>query len=121
MRNSTHGITRLVKASTYSVAGLKAAWHNEAAFRQEVLLALILAPLGCWLGETALERIALLGVLFIVLITELLNSAIEALSDRISREHHELAGRAKDLASAAVLLSLVMVVVTWGTVIATRL
>ena len=107
------GIRRLVLATTYSWAGLRAAWKNEAAFRQEVLALLITVPLGCWLGENGIERALLLGSLFIVLITELVNSALEAVVDRHGPEFHELAGRAKDMGSAAVFIALVNVAVIW--------
>ena len=107
------GIKRIMRAAGYSYSGLKVAFINEAAFRQELLLFIVLVPCAFWLGESALAIAVMTGSLFLVLITELLNSAIEAVVDRISAEHHELAGRAKDIASAAVLLSLVNVVVVW--------
>jgi diacylglycerol kinase (ATP) len=110
------GLARVRHAAGYSLAGLRAAWQGEAAFRQESALALVLLPLGWWLGETALQRLALLGVLLVVLIVELLNSAIEAVVDRVGTENHHLSGRAKDLGSAAVFLSLLLVVATWGAV-----
>ena len=111
------GIERILKATVYSWRGLKAAFHNEAAFRQELLLTAILAPLGLWLGQNGVERALLLGTLFLVVIVELLNTAIEVVVDRFGGELHELSGRAKDLGSAAVLLSLVNVVVVWALVL----
>lgn len=106
-------IGRVVRATGYSISGLRAALRKEAAFRQEFALFLILAPLAIWLGDNGIERALLLGSLFIVLIVELLNSAIEATVDRVSRKRHKLSGRAKDMGSAAVYLSLLLVVLTW--------
>ena len=108
------GITRIVKAARYSLQGLLAATRHEAAFRQELILVIVLIPAAFWAGETAVEYVLLIGSLFMVLIVELLNSAIEAVVDRVGNEHHELAGRAKDMGSAAVMLSLLLVAVTWG-------
>ncbi len=108
---------RLLKATKYSLMGLKAAWETEAAFRQEVFLFIILAPLGMWLGESGLERAALVGALFIVLIAELLNSGLEAAIDRIGEDIHPLSKKAKDVGSAAVFIALVNVVVTWGLIL----
>lgn len=110
------GLRRVLKASVYSVQGLRHAWRFEAAFRQEFVVTLILAPVALWLGSTALERLLLIGTCVLVLVVELLNSAIEAAIDRVGHEHHELSGRAKDLGSAAVLLSLVLTGATWATI-----
>lgn len=107
------GIRRLVNATRYSLEGLAAAARHEAAFRQELLLAVILLPLGLWLGATGVERALLAGSVLLVLIVELLNSGVEAAIDRISAEHHELAKRAKDYGSAAVMLSLALTSVVW--------
>ncbi|MCX8146739.1 MAG: diacylglycerol kinase [Azovibrio sp.] len=107
------GLQRLWNALGYSKKGLAAAWKHEAAFREEVLLALLTIPLGLWLGQTGVERALLAGSILIVLIVELLNSAVEAVVDKASPELHELAGRAKDLGSAAVLLSLVCAALVW--------
>ncbi len=107
------GVIRILKATRFSWQGIKAAFANEAAFRQELLLTIILAPLGLWLGESGVEKAMLLAVLILVLIVELLNSAIEAVVDRFGGEMHELSGRAKDIASAAVFLALVNVIVVW--------
>jgi diacylglycerol kinase (ATP) len=108
------GLRRIVNATFFSLAGLRAAWRNEAAFRQECVLAVLLAPAGVWLGQTALERALLLGSLLIVLIVELLNSAVEAVVDRVGMDHHSLSGQAKDLGSAAVFVSLALVMLVWG-------
>jgi diacylglycerol kinase (ATP) len=108
------GITHFVKAFSWSLAGFKAAWQNETAFRQEVIGLLFFIPLGFWLGDDALERGALVASLLFVLVVELINSAIEAVVDRVGLEHHHLSGRAKDLGSAAVFLSLVITAVVWG-------
>ncbi len=113
------GISRIVAAAGYSYSGLKAAFYSEAAFRQELLLCIVLMPLALWIGNSGIEWALLLGSLFIVLIVELLNSAIEAVVDRIGHEHNELSGRAKDVASAAVFVSLVNVAVVWGLVVIT--
>jgi diacylglycerol kinase (ATP) len=111
------GLKRIILAAGYSAKGLRAAFHHEAAFRQELLVAAVLIPLACWLDVEPLQRLALIAVLLLVLIVELLNSAIEAVVDRIGTEHHELSGRAKDIGSAAVLVSLLMVAIIWGTVL----
>ena len=97
--------------------GLRAAFINESAFRQESMLALLLTPLAIFLGQNAIEYILLIGSVLLVLVVELLNSAIEAVVDRISDEHHELSGRAKDIGSAAVFISLCIVVLVWGLII----
>lgn len=110
------GVRRIYRAARFSVKGFSHAWQHEAAFRQEIGLTLILAPFALWLGRTGFERFVLIVCCLLVLIVELLNSAIEAAVDRHGDEHHELSGRAKDLGSAAVFLSLVVVVATWGTV-----
>jgi len=109
---------RLLNATGYSLMGLKAAWTSEPAFRQEVVLFILLAPLGYWLGDTGLERAVLIGSLFIVLIAELLNSGLEAAIDRIGEERHPLSKKAKDIGSAAVFVSLLNVVVAWVLVLA---
>ena len=110
------GMRRVVHATRYSAQGLLHAWRHEAAFRQEIGLFVIALPAALWLGQTAMERIALIAPLLIVLIVELLNSAVEAAIDRVGAEHHELSGRAKDLGSAAVFLSLVLAGVIWGAI-----
>ena len=110
------GLRRILRATIYSAQGFAHAWKHEAAFRQEVALTVVLAPVALWLGQTVVEKALLIGVCFIVLIVEFLNSAIETTIDRVSDEHHELSGRAKDLGSAAVLVSLALVVLIWGAV-----
>ena len=111
------GLTRLINALGYSRDGLRAAWQNEAAFREETLLALIAIPLGLWLGQDGVERALLVGSILFILIIEILNSAVEAVVDKASPEQHELAKRAKDMGSAAVLLSLINAAVVWGCVL----
>jgi diacylglycerol kinase (ATP) len=108
------GISRLIAATRYSLRGLASAWRSEQAFRQESIAALFMLPAGLWLGTTATERILLIGSVLILMIVELLNTAIEYTVDRIGTDHHHLSGGAKDLASAAVLLSLLLVGTTWG-------
>ncbi len=103
----------MITASGYSVAGLKAAFKHEAAFRQELALLLMLVPLALWLGDNGVERALLIGSLLLVLIVELVNSAIEAVVDRFGGELHALSGRAKDIASAAVFIALINVFVVW--------
>ncbi len=107
------GLRRLWNALNYSVAGFSAAYRNEEAFRQEVWLSLVLIPLAVWLPVNHVEKILMIGSVLLVIIVELLNSAIEAVVDRISLDHHELAGRAKDIGSAAVLVSMIVVAITW--------
>ena len=108
---------RLYRALGYSIRGIRAAFRKEPAFRQEVFLSLLLVPLAFWLGGSGVEKALLVFSLLLVLITELLNSGIEAVVDRFGSERHELSGRAKDLGSAAVLLALINAVVTWSLVL----
>jgi diacylglycerol kinase (ATP) len=108
------GLRRIVNATFFSLAGLRAAWLHESAFRQETLLCVVLIPAAFWVGRTAVERSLLIGSCLLVLIVELLNSGVEAVVDRVGDEHHDLAGRAKDLGSAAVFVSLALVLVVWG-------
>jgi diacylglycerol kinase (ATP) len=114
---SKNGIERIAKALGYSLAGLKAAYKNEAAIRQETWLMVVLVPLGLYLGQTNIERILLVGVVFLVFIVELLNSAVEAAVDHTSIDHHKLAGRAKDIGSAAVFMSIMLLLLVWYLVI----
>jgi len=111
------GLTRLWNALHYSLDGFKAAYEHEDAFRQEVRMALVMVPLGLYLGRTGIERALLVASVLLVMVIELLNSAVEATVDRISLENHLLAKRAKDIGSAAVLLSLLMLAVVWGFVL----
>jgi diacylglycerol kinase (ATP) len=113
-KSSETGWRHLVNSTSYSLKGLKAAFHHEAAFRQELVLCVLVAPLALWIGETPVEWILLLSSAFLILIVELLNSAVETVVDRIGPEHHVLSGRAKDIGSAAVMLSLFMAGITWG-------
>ncbi|MEO8465371.1 MAG: diacylglycerol kinase [Gammaproteobacteria bacterium] len=108
------GVRRIVNAAFFSFAGLKTAWQNEAAFRQECLLCVVLMPAGVWLGQNAVERALLLGSCLLVLIVELLNTAVEHVVDRVGTDHHRLSGQAKDLGSAAVFMTLLLVLVVWG-------
>lgn len=107
------GVARLKRAITCSYAGMAAAWKNEEAFRQELMLGLILVPLACWLGASGTERALLVGSLLLVLIVELLNTAVEVVVNRISVDRHELSGLAKDLGSAAVSMALVNACIIW--------
>lgn len=116
-RNKPSGITRLLRAFGHSMRGFAGVYRHEAAFRQELLLAVILVPLGVYFGHNGIERALLIGSVLFVLVVEILNSGIEAVVDRIGMERHELSGLAKDLGSAAVFLALVMVAVTWGFVL----
>ena len=113
------GIKRIINATGYSFRGLSAAFKHESAFRQELALAVILAPVAIYAGQTNVERSILIGSLLLVLIVELLNSSIEAIVDRVGHEHHELSGQAKDIGSAAVFVSLANVVITWVIIIFT--
>lgn len=110
---------RIINAARYSLLGLRAAFVHEAAFRQELALCVILVPLGYWLGHSGVERALLIGSVLLVLIVELLNSAVEAVVDRIGAERHDLSGRAKDIGSAAVFVALLNVAVVWGLVLLT--
>jgi diacylglycerol kinase (ATP) len=115
-KQGKRGLRRLLDALGYSAAGLAVAWRGEEAFRQEVVLALVLVPLAFWLGQSNLERLLLVASWLLVMIIEILNTAVEATVDRIGDERHRLSGQAKDLGSAAVFLSLLLVALVWGTV-----
>ena len=108
------GFSRLKDAFGYSWLGYKAGYKNEAAFREELFLGAILLPTAIVFAESSIELALLIGSLFLVLMVELLNSGIEAVVDRVSDEHHELSGRAKDLGAAAVMTSLINVIVIWA-------
>src|SRR5271155_369431 len=112
-REKLQGLNRLVRAVSSSARGLRGAYRDEAAFRQELALSVVALPLGIWLGHNGVERALLAAPIVLLLIVELLNSAIEATVDRIGLERHVLAGLAKDIGSAAVLLSLVLLAVVW--------
>ena len=114
MKPNHRPLEHLWHATKWSLAGLKAAWQYEQAFRIEIIASLFIVPLAFYLGEGAVEQVLMLGAWLLVMIVELLNSAIEATVDRIGTEHHELSGRAKDLASAAVLLCNITFMGTWA-------
>ncbi|WP_299597225.1 diacylglycerol kinase [uncultured Microbulbifer sp.] len=114
------GISRLIDATEYSRQGLIATWRNEAAFRQEVSLAILLIPTAIWLGESGVERALLIGVTMLVMIVELLNSAVEAVVDRVGPEKHPLSKIAKDTGSAAVSISLLLWASTWACILLPR-
>ncbi len=117
MANNTTGLIRIVKAAGYSWKGIRAAWKNEAAFRQEGVATVVAIALACWLDVDPITRVLLIGSVILVMIVEILNSAIEAVVDRIGPEYHELSGRAKDMGSAAVLFSILLALITWGTLL----
>lgn len=112
------GLRRVWNAFRYSLDGLRAAWDCEDAFRQELILAVVMLPLAFILGHAPVERVLMAGSVFLVLIVELLNSAVEATVDRVSLENHRLAKRAKDIGSASVFIALLNVVVVWGCILA---
>lgn len=114
------GIIRIIDAFGYSMKGFAAAWKFEAAFRQEVALGLVLLPISFWLATTHIELILLIASIFWVWMAELANSSVEAVVDRTGSERHELSGRAKDIGSALVFVSLVLLAVVWGIVAANR-
>ena len=120
MKPAATGLARLARAAGDSLRGLRAAWRTEAAFRQECVLAAVLVPAAFFVGATLAQSALLIATVALVLVVELLNSAVEAAVDRVGRERHPLAGRAKDMASAAVFVSLLVVVVTWALVGAAR-
>ncbi len=117
---SQGGFGRLAHAARYALQGLAAAVRHEAAFRQELAVAIIALPIAIWLGQTVLEIFLLMASIVFVLIVELVNSSIEALADTITKERHPLIGQAKDLASAAVLLSVLLAVSVWLIIAALR-
>ena len=112
-RLKPRGATRLVRALGASLRGLRGAFRDEAAFRQELAFGVIVIPLALWLGRTGVERAALIAPMLLILVVELINSAIEATVDRIGFERHALAGLAKDIGSAAVFMSFVLLGVVW--------
>jgi len=114
---NVRGLTRIMNAFFFSIAGFKAAWKHEEAFRQEVFLFILIVPFAIWITEGAIERVLLIGSVGNVLVVELLNSAVETTIDRIGVEHHELSGRAKDIGSAAVMLSLILAAMTWALIL----
>lgn len=112
-KRTNKGIRRLWHAWHYSIDGLKSAFKHEEAFRQETLLAVVLIPLALWLGSSAIERALLIGTIFLLLIVELINTAVESVVDRIGPEHHLLSKRAKDACSAAVLIAVINLCFVW--------
>ena len=110
----------VVNATVWSIKGLRACWRYESSFRLEVYLFVLLAPLAIWLGQSAIERALLIGSLLLVLAVELVNSCIEVLIERYGGEHHELAGRAKDMGSAAVFVMMMNALLVWGLLLAPR-
>lgn len=117
MKPGKTGIARIIDAGRYSIRGLRACFANEAAFRQEVAAVVVLFPLSFLLARSVVEWLLLVSPLFLLLIVELLNSAVESVVDRIGHEHHELSGRAKDMGSASVLLCLLLIGCCWGGVL----
>lgn len=111
------GLKRIINAFFFSAAGFRATWEHEEAFRQEVILFVVTTPLAIWLGETAVEKLLLIGSMVLVMLVELLNSAVEAVVDRVGFEHHELSGRAKDIGSAAVMMALAWAAITWALIL----
>lgn len=111
------GIARVISAWGYSWAGLKAAFRHEAAFRQELILSVVLIPAAFWIGNGHVETILLVASVVLVLIAELINSAIEAVVDRVGNEFHELSGRAKDIGSAIVLVSIGLMLFIWAAIV----
>ena len=109
MANNTTGFTRIIKAAGYSWKGLRAAWINEAAFRQEGVAVLLAVVIACWLDVDAITRVLLISSVMLVMIVEILKAVV----DRIGSEYHELSGRAKDMGSAAVLIAIIVAVITW--------
>ncbi len=113
----TKGFKRIINAFFFSIAGFKATWKHEEAFRQEALLFLLAIPIAIWVTGNHIERVLLIGSFGNVLVVELLNSAVETTIDRIGLERHELSGRAKDIGSAAVMLSLILAAMTWALIL----
>ncbi|PJK14200.1 diacylglycerol kinase [Lysobacteraceae bacterium NML07-0707] len=115
------GPVGMFRAMLWSFKGLKAAWLHESSFRLEVLALVLFAPIGLWLGQGAVEKVLLVGAILLVMAAELLNSAIEAVIERYGAEFHELAGRAKDMGSAAVFVLIVNALLVWGLILLPRL
>lgn len=119
--NHVHGLSHVVKAFGFSMQGLRSAWICEEAFRIEIILFMVLFPVALLFGNNAIERTILVGSLFLVLVVELLNSAVEAVVDRVSQEPHLLSARAKDIGSAAVFVSLLNAAVLWGLILLSKI
>ena len=120
MKGTTQGVARILKATRYSWQGLKSTWQTEAAFREELPLAVVLIAIALWLDVSSVETVLLILTPMLVLIVELINSGIEAVVDRIGPEVHELSGKAKDVGSAAVFLMLLVTALTWGLIVGGR-
>ncbi|HEY1070764.1 diacylglycerol kinase [Thermomonas sp.] len=114
------GPAGVLRAAKWSMLGLRAAWLHESSFRLEVCLFLVLGPLGWWLGQTPVERVLLVGSCLLVMAMELMNSSMEAVIERFGSERHELAGRAKDMGSAAVFVLMMNVVLVWAALLLPR-
>jgi diacylglycerol kinase (ATP) len=112
-KSSNTGFTRIIKATGYSWQGMRAAYRHEAAFRQEIWLCCVMIPLGLYLGDNGIEKALLVSSVILLPLVEILNSALEAVVDRFGGEQHELSGRAKDMASAAVVLALILTATVW--------
>ncbi len=112
-KQNAKGLRRLIRACFFSASGFKATWQHEEAFRQEVVLFCVTTPLAFWLGNSPVEKVLLIGSIVLVMLVELLNSAVEAVVDRVGHEQHELSGRAKDIGSAAVTMALAWAACTW--------
>jgi len=119
--NSRRGLARLIAATGHSFRGFQAAWQSEEAFRQEAVLAVALVPAAFWVGQTMTQRVLLIAAVLLVVITELLNTAVEYTVDRIGTDHHDLSGRAKDIGSAAVMTALLLWLVVWIPLVYVRL
>lgn len=117
MKPGNTGLKRIIKASGYSLQGLRACFLHEAAFRQELFASIFLVPLALYLGNSGVERALLLGSWLLIIIVEMINSAIEAVVDRVGSEHHELSGRAKDIGSATVLLAIAAAATIWALIL----
>lgn len=113
MKSGLSGISRIIAAAGNSLRGVRDAWTHESAFRQDVSLSVVLFLASFWLAQTLVEWLLLIMPLFLLVILEILNSAIENTVDRIGEEHHELSGRAKDMASAAVMFCLILIAIVW--------
>ena len=116
MKPGKSGLTRIIEATGHSIRGLRACWQHETAFRQDVIISLVLLALSFFVAESTTQWLALIAPLFLLVIVELLNSAVEAAVDRIGHEHHELSGRAKDFGSAAVFLCWFLIAASWGSI-----
>jgi len=120
LRDKPTGVTRVLRAFGNSLKGFAGAFREEAAFRQELALAVVVIPVGVWIGDSGVERALLIAPMLLILVVELLNSAIEAVVDRVGLERHRLSGLAKDIGSAAVFMAFVLLVTVWVLVLFDR-